>query len=1669
MKADKFKNILLKILKSIGWFLLGVILLLVILIFSLRIPAVQQYVTTEAVKFYKNKTNTEASIGRLYVDFPTTIVIEDVYIEDQKGDTLAYSHYISVDTDLWGLLDNRFEIDGLEVRQLVANIHNQETDSTFNFQFIPDAFATPAKPIDTTAAPSKPFTFALYEADIENAKVNYNDLYNGMKLSVDLGHFYADVSEFDLNQSVITVDQVTLENSTGSFTILKETTSTDTTSAQVINIGGQSLLVDNVKFTFEDQPGKMKVLTDIGHVEAEIKQLDIARQVYEAKTIAIANSFVSIDQFSNPGDTVVAEQDTIPAGELELLASADQASIENIGFRFYDHNYEGVKGFDPYHMWFQQVSAKLGGVKFQNGYAQGKVNSLSAKEKGGMDLEQLKAVFKYGQEESFVNDLTLITQYSNVNGDLKVTYPSIEALQQNPQQLSIQADFARSKFDMEDLYYFQPALKSQIPYITGNASDIVFEGQISGTLADLKVSGFYAEALYSTKVRIAGNVQGLPDINKAQWDIKLQELTTTKKDLYTILSDTLIPPNITPPPSMQVAGTFKGSLNDFKTKADVTSAYGSIKADVNMAMLPDSLYTYQGHVEVDSFDLGKLMAGDTTLGKLTMQVEVDGKGFTLEQINTHIEGKVASLGYNNYTYNDLLINGKIHAKEFNGELSMDDPNLDFDFNGLVNLNDSIPRYEFSLDLRSADLQALNFSKNDLRLRAKVNSDIKASSVENINGTLEVEDFVISRGDELYRIDTFLLSSTTNKDITDISIYSRVLEANFEGNFDLVTLPQVLQQHFNRYYALNDVEDVEKLAHQEFTFNINIKRPQFFSEMIVPGLEELQPGPIKGEYNSEQWMLDIDIIIPKVVYNGITIDSLNIDVHSDEEYLGYETRIGKLATGSMGVDHVNFSGIVEADHIETDLRIMDDQGDEKYHFGGIFISGSDYYRFQFTPGEFVLNYDPWSVKPSNSLDFHPSGLWIKNLFLTNENQEIRIESTINQKGDSVLTTDISNFDLSFLGKLEEEKGYLIGGILDGDIDINMESSKFAFTSDININDFSYRGDTLGKVALHAYNTNNIQYNVDLDITSQTNNLKVDGYYLADSVPALNLQADLVRLDLSTVESFTMSQLQDMNGLLTGNLKVTGTLNDPNINGKLTFRDASFRVSYLQSLLSIDNESITFNRTGISFDDFVLHDKDNNEAHIDGRILTDDYTLYEFDLQVSANDFLLLNTTENDNDLFYGNLAINANARITGTSNQPDIQLNVSPKSGSNLTYVIPEEEIQIQEREGVVEFFDKDLEEDPFLEGEEVSATTDSISDALKGMNLTAKIDVDRNSTFSVVIDPVTGDKLTVQGDANLTLGIKPSGDMTLTGRYEVYDGAYNLNFYGLVKREFDITQGSYLIWTGDPLNARMDITATYTVSAVYEIPGGINETSTQKAPFIVYLDIKNELLNPDISFRLGLEESTAASGAEAFVAQVNKNQNDINAQVFYLLLFKSTKDLESFSTTGAGGNIAESTARSSASRILSNQLNRLAGKIEGVELNLDLQSYNTSGTESGGTTQLELGLSKQLFNNRVVVKVAGNFGLEGEQAEQQQNLSDFAGDIRIEYKLTEDGRFRLVGFRENEYDNLLQGEVIKTGAGIIFVRDYDSFKELFKVKDKQEKQEKNRQQGENQEAKDSTN
>ena len=346
---------------------------------------------------------------------------------------------------------------------------------------------------------------------------------------------------------------------------------------------------------------------------------------------------------------------------------------------------------------------------------------------------------------------------------------------------------------------------------------------------------------------------------------------------------------------------------------------------------------------------------------------------------------------------------------------------------------------------------------------------------------------------------------------------------------------------------------------------------------------------------------------------------------------------------------------------------------------------------------------------------------------------------------------------------------------------------------------------------------------------------------------------------------------------------------------------------------------------------------------------------------------------------------------------------------------------------------------------------------LKGMDVSVNIEIVKEALLSLIIDKGNGDYLNLKGEAKLTGGIDPSGKTTLTGKYVFTEGAYEMTF-NLIKRKFEIKPGSFIMWNGEPTAANINITAIYRVDAapidlVDDQLGGVSpsirNTYKQKIPFQTLLKMNGELLTPTITFDIVLPDgnygvsSEIVDASQAKLEQLRQEPAEMNKQVFALLLLNRFVGENPFaSEAGSGG--AESLARQSVSKILSQQLNTLAADlVKGVELNFDLESTEdyTSGQKEN-RTDLNVGISKRLLNDRLKVTVGSSFGLEGQQ-QQNQQANSIAGDLSADYQLTKDGRYLLRAYRKNEYQVALQGQVVETGLAFIITMDYNEFRELF--------------------------
>ncbi len=486
--------------------------------------------------------------------------------------------------------------------------------------------------------------------------------------------------------------------------------------------------------------------------------------------------------------------------------------------------------------------------------------------------------------------------------------------------------------------------------------------------------------------------------------------------------------------------------------------------------------------------------------------------------------------------------------------------------------------------------------------------------------------------------------------------------------------------------------------------------------------------------------------------------------------------------------------------------------------------------------------------------------------------------------------------------------------------------------------------------------------------------------------------------------------------------------------------------------IQNGNFDFTQSGIELNNFTLADSAGNEAIISGNIYTKDYQQFRYDIDLEADNFRLVNVAKATNQIFYGKLNIDASIELTGDMDAPvaDANIRVNEETDFNLVFPVTGDP-EVIDRKGIVNFVDKDH---PARNPEDEKTYLDSLNSQsdIKGIDVTATIETDSTAKFTLLIDERNGDALTLQGSANLAGGIDKSGKVSLTGNYVLTQGSYQVSL-SLLKRKFEIQRGSTITWTGDPTSAQVDLTAIYYVkTAPIDLVGSQLSGRSQaeltrfkeRLPFEVYLKMNGELLKPIITFDIGLPENELSQwpDVDTKLQQVRSDQSELNKQVFALLLLNRFVQENPFESQ-AGGTTGSDIARQSASRILTDQLNQLAGSlIQGVDINFDLTSgtdYSTGVAQN--RTDLNVGLSKKLLNDRLRVNVGSNFELEGAPASGQQ-ATNLAGDVSVDYQLSKDGRYMVRVYRKNQYEQIVEGQIIETGVSFILTMDYNKFAEL---------------------------
>jgi hypothetical protein len=1602
-------------------------------------------------------------------------VLEDVYFEDQHKDTLIAGEKLKVDISLFKLLSHQVEINEINLQGITTNI-SRGADSVFNFDYITKAFAGEqkkvVKPEDTTST----MKFSIDKVIFDRINVSYKDKLTGNDVKFILGHFDTRIKDFDMDKMKFTIPKINLSGVDAR--IIQTPVALSTVKAAPVDTATKPLnmtldlgTIDVSKVKVDYRSSEMSSKVDLGKFLVEMDKIDLKNQVVGIKNIELSDTRAGIT-FAKPQTVqkaivkTVKKIDTLvssPATGKGWRANLSKVTFSNNNIQF-DNNAQKAlpKGLDFAHMSIKDLNADAQDIAYSPDTIKGKINSFTFSEKSGLVLKKFHTSFLYGPKSAYLNDLLVETPQTVLQKQLQVRYASIASLTKDLGQLYVNANLDGSKLGLKDVLLLMPTMASMEPFKHSPNAVFRIDGKVIGKVNDLRIPEFEVRGLSNTHIKASATMKGLPNINKSYFDVTIADLTTSRADISKLVAPSMIPASVSIPANLNLKGTFKGSMYNFNTKMGLRSSYGAV--DLTAAMKNGDhkgRESYTANIKANNLNVGALIKQPQTVGSITVTANVKGVSLDPKKANLQFSGNVVKAYVKGYNYQNLVMKGTAHNGSYTAKATMKDPNINFTLDGKANMNKKYPSVAATLLLDSINLKNLNLTKDDMRIHGKIVVDVPTADPDYLNANIRVNDLLIAQKDQTIRLDSISLVSTANADSSTLRLKAPMLNAHLAGKYKLTEIAPAMQDVIDKYYntALASKKAKAKYSPQQFKFDVRmVKTP--LVDKFAPDLKRLDPVNITGHFDSQAGDLTIDGTVPKVIYGTNVVNNMKLAVNTQNNALNYSLTVDEIkASSSIDLLYTSVTGSAQNNKLNISVQVRDAAKKERYRLAGVFSVLPDEYQFNFLQNGLVLDYTPWAVNANNALMFGGKGIMARDFALTNNNQVLSVNSDT-QAYNAPITVSFRNFKIETLTKAAQQDSLQVGGVIDGDAHISNFQKSPVVTAAINVKDFNFKTDTVGDITLKVNNQTANAYAADVAISGKGGNqVNLTGLYYTAPESRFDLNLNIVSLKMKSIEGFSFGSIRRASGDITGQLKITGNASAPVVRGDVNFNKVGFNVSMLNSYFTMPSERITFNNDGILFNDFTLVDSLGNKAIVSGTLYTKTFTDFRFGLDINATNFRAINSTHEDNKLYYGKLFIDTRIKIRGNMAKPVVDASLTVNDKTDLTIVLPQDDPGIEDRKGVVEVINPNA---PKLDSIFLARQLDSLRKSdVTGLDATANITVNKNAKFTIVVDERNGDIVELKGEANLNGGIDPSGKINLTGTYKVNQGSYNLA-YATVKRKFNFRPGSTITWTGDPTSATIDLTAIYVanvppIDLVSQQEDGNLTMYKQKLPFNVDLNLKNELLKPDISFDIVLPDSNYTVSPEVVttvntrLAQIRQDPNELNKQVLGVLVLGHFIGDNPFQSQGGSAGIGGA-IRNSVSSLLSDQLNKLAGNlIGGVQLSFDVTSGQdySSGTEQN-RTDLNVGLSKQFLNDRLTVTVGNNFNLEGENQPGQKS-SEIAGNVSVNYKITKDGRYLVRVYRRDEFI-VVEGQVIETGVGFTLTYEYNRFKELFAKKSRQEKQ-----------------
>ncbi|MDX9846151.1 MAG: translocation/assembly module TamB domain-containing protein [Tenuifilaceae bacterium] len=1266
------------------------------------------------------------------------------------------------------------------------------------------------------------------------------------------------------------------------------------------------------------------------------------------------------------------------------------------------------------------------------------INEFSGADRSGFVVDRFRVEMSFSSKHMDFSKLRIQAMGSKIAVPfLKMSYTGWKDLSSFLQNVELNGEIDNSLLTTTFLSFF-------VPDVQRFNEKVNLEAKFRGTISDFRVRDLKLNTARSTQILANANLTGLPDINNTFIFTDIKQLTTTIRDIESVkdtrTGQTLVsvPRNFESLKTINFTGNFTGFISDFVAYGTLATAIGSTSIDLSFKPDQNAKTLFNGKVATQELDIGALI-GDDLLGKISLTASIEGSTDYDKHLEAHTETTIYSFEALNYKYRNLNISGVLNNRNFVGSLFLDDPNAKLNFMGKLDFSDTIPVFDFSAFVPKLDLVKLNLNTSDSISQASFlfTAKFSGNNLDNTKGEIKVVNgFYKNQNGEIKTSDIVITANNT-ADSKQIALKSEFAEGELRGKYNYASIFGSLQKMIYLYIpALShnntkpevQPSGVENPEYNDYIIRLRLRNTRKLTNVLFPSFRIAENTNVFGIYNPDFQTLNLKVKIPEVVFAGNTIKDISIDgVTNESKFTASITTPLVEASGAI-IRNVAINAVAENNQLATSI-IWDNKSSLK-NTGEIIANtefvhrpGNNQINIAFEESQFVLNDTTWNVSPSQ-IQIDSALVHIKDFMLFNKQQSLKVEGKIASSSDDYIRVDLANIDVSNLNLYTKDLGYQFSGEIDGYAKVTHITENPLFFADLSVNGLNANSYLVGDISLNSqWYAEEKKLSVDIINTlGEEQALSVVGDFFPEN-QSLRFLARINDLAIGLVEPFLEGNVRDLKGSIGGSVNITGTASKPLLNGILRLKEAGGLIDFTRTRYSM-SDPITLENSNIIFRNFKIYDSNNRLATLNGAVNTDYFKNITLDLNITPSNFQFLNTTERDNELFYGTVYASGQARVTGNPN--DILVTASVKTEQRTALFLPLSTSTDVAEHDFVNFISRS---DEIIIIEEFFGLDDVVKSNVR-VNL--DLEVTPDADVQIIIDKQLGDIIRANGSGNLKLEIDLNQDVfNMFGQFMIEKGDYLFTLQGVINKRFQIGDGSTITWNGQIDEALMDIRAIYNLRTSLKPlnPSSDDPIFNNRTPVDCKINLSGKLMEPTIGFDIVVPIAESDPSIKAVVQDALSTEERVSKQFLSLLVINSfTSDDPSSQGAGVGQGLA-----STAGEMLSNQLsNWISQWTSAVDIGV-----NWRPGDEISSNEIELALSTQLFNDRVTINSNVDMG-------NQSVSSGIAGDFSVDVKIVPSGKLRVKAFaRSNdEMINGVNSGDYTTGAGLMYREDFNSFREL---------------------------